>query len=125
MADLTYKQLQHAVTDLQKNVARAADAISSRAQRIDEEAKDTARVAELIGAMGVDTSTVAETSELARITRGVSEAAIAYASTADTTARAALAAHEQARASHDGLQEAYNRAPVDVSNLKREWLRQD
>ena len=126
MADkLTYRQLQKAVTDLQKAVARGSEAITVRAQHIDDEAKDTTRVAEMIGSMGVDTSTVAETQQLSRIMRGVSEAAITYASKADATARAAGAAYEQARTSHGGIHEAYTRAPVDVSNLDREWLRQE
>lgn len=125
MADLTYKQLQKTVTDLAKDVTRGSEAIHAAAQRIDGEAQDTARVAEMIGGMGVDTATVAETRELSKITQGVSEAAIAYASAGDNTAKAAQAAHDQARASHGGIQEAYSRATVDISNLKREWLQQE
>lgn len=125
MAELTYKQLQRIVTDLAKEVTKGSDAIRSAAQRIDDEAQDTARVAEMIGSMGVDTETIAETHELSKIMRGVSEAAIAYASAGDTTAKAAQAAHDQARASHGGIQEAYSRAPVDISGMKRDWLRQE
>lgn len=125
MADLTYKQLQKAVTDLGKEVTKASEAIHIRARQIDDQARDTARVAELIGAMGVDTATVSETHHLSRIMLGVSEAAIAYASASDNTAKAAAAAHEQARTTHDGINEAVGRAPVDVSDLDREWLRQD
>lgn len=125
MADLTYKQLQKAVTDMRDNIARASEAIRVRAQQIDDEAQDTARTAEMIGGMRVDSETVAETSELARIMRGVSEAAIGYAAAGDTTAKMADAAHAQAKTTHAGIQEAFTRAPVDMSNLDREWLRQE
>jgi CRISPR/Cas system-associated endoribonuclease Cas2 len=126
MADLTYKQLQKAVADLQVNTARAAEAIRSRATRIDEEAQDTARVAEMVARMKVDNETVAETKHVARIMRGVSEAAIAYASAGDTTAKAAKATHEQAKTTHSGIQEAVSRSNVtNVYDLNREWLRQD
>lgn len=126
MADLTFTQLQKAVADLQVNTARAAEAIRSRAKRIDEEAQDTARVAEMIASLNVDNDTVAETKQVARIMQGVSQAAIAYASASDTTAKAAKAAHEQAKNTHSGIQEAVSRSNVtNVFDLNREWLRQE
>jgi hypothetical protein len=126
MADLTYKQLQSAVTDLKKNVTRASQAIQARAQTIDDEAKDTARVADMIASMQVDTATVSETGDLSRILRGVSDAAITYAAAGDNTARAAQTAHQQAHTTHDGINEAVNRAPVDnIHRVHREWLRQE
>ncbi|MFJ5294566.1 hypothetical protein [Streptomyces sp. NPDC088348] len=125
MADLTYKQLQKAVTDIKKDVTRAADAIRAKSQKIDDEAQDTSRVAEMIGGMGVDPETVAETRDLSRIMKGVSEATIAYASAGDTTAKAADAAYTQAHSTHGGIQEAVSRSSVDVRNLDREWLRQE
>ncbi|MEU2873017.1 hypothetical protein ABZ769_28100 [Streptomyces olivoreticuli] len=126
MADLTYKQLQKAVTDLRKDVTRASEAIRERSRKIDEEAQDTARVAEMIGGMGVDNATTSETRDLARIMKGVSEAAIAYAAAGDTTARAAGAAYDQAHTTHGGIQEAVSRAPVDrVHDVNREWFRQE
>ncbi|WP_331756592.1 hypothetical protein [Streptomyces decoyicus] len=125
MPDITYKQLKAAVEDLAKEVNRASDAIRARAQQIDEEAKDTARIAEMIASMGVDTETVGETRDLSRLMNGVSEAAIAYASAGDNTAKSASAAAIQAHTTHGGIQEAVSRAPVDVRGLDREWLRQD
>lgn len=126
MTDLTYKQLQQAVTGLTTEVTRAAEAIRIRAQQIDDHAQDTARVAEMIGAMRVDASTVAETRDLSKIMRGLSEAAIAYASAGDTTAKAATAAHDQAHTTHNGINEAYSRAPVDnIHDVDREWFRQE
>jgi hypothetical protein len=126
MADLTYKQLQQAVTELGKNVARASEAIRVKAKQIDEEATDTARVAEMIGAMSVDNATVAETRELAKITAGLSQAAIAYATAGDNTTKAAQAAHDQARTTHGGIQEAVSRSNVaGIHDVNREWLRQE
>ncbi|MFD5899151.1 hypothetical protein [Streptomyces sp. NPDC060366] len=125
MADMTYSQLQQAVTGLSKDITKASGAIRGRAQVMDEEAQDTARVAQQIGGMGVDPATTSETQELARIMKGVSEAAIAYASAGDTTAKTANAAFAQGVASHGGIQEAHRRSTVDMSNLKPEWLRQE
>lgn len=125
MADITYRQLKAAVTALGKDVARGAEAIQARAEQIAADARDTARLAELIASMGVDQATVAETSELAKNADGVSQASLAYAAAGDTTARAMRAAYDQAHASHDGINEAVARSTVDVSGLNREWLRQE
>ncbi|MFC8953711.1 hypothetical protein ACFT8P_13925 [Streptomyces sp. NPDC057101] len=125
MADLTYSQLTATITALEKGIARAADEIRERTEKIDEIAESTARTADGIAALGVDTATVSETRELSRILRGVSEAAIAYANAGDTTTKAAAAAVAQARTTHAGIHEAYGRAPVDLSGVNREWLRQE
>lgn len=125
MADLTYKQLQKQVTALQRRVARAAEAIRVEAKAIEKEATDTARIAECIATMRVDSTTVSETRELSKIMTGLSEAAISYASAADTTARAAQHTHDTNHASHDGINEAVNRAPVqNVHDVHREWFTQ-
>lgn len=125
MTDLTYQQLQTAVSALAKTIAADADAIRSFAQNIDFEATDTARVADGIGAMKVDTETVGETHQLSKIMFGLSEAAIQYASYADNTARAAAAVHAQAHRTHDGMQEAFTRSPVDLSDVNRTWFLQE
>lgn len=125
MAELTYKQLQREVTGLRNSVVKGAEAIRQEAHRTDGEAKDTGTVAETIGGMGVDTSTVAETRELSKIMAGLSKAAIAYTSAGDTTANLADAAHQQAATTHAGIQEAYTRSPVPLQGLDREWLRQE
>jgi hypothetical protein len=122
VADLTYKQLQKAVSDLAQEVMGNAQAVQQDAQRVNEEAKDTARIAELIAGLGVDTATVAETRQLADITSSVSQAAISYASACDTTSKAARAAGAQATASHGRIHDAYNRSSVDISGMKPEWL---
>ncbi|MFD3336138.1 hypothetical protein ACFWV1_26345 [Streptomyces sp. NPDC058700] len=125
MPDLTYSQLTATITALEKGITRAADQIRERTEKIDEIAESTARTADGIAALGVDTATVSETRELSRILRGVSEAAIAYANAGDTTTKAAAAAVAQARTTHAGIHEAYGRAPVDLSGVNREWLRQE
>lgn len=125
MPDITYTQLQKAITALGKSITRGMEETRAQAQHIDAEATDTARIAEMIAAMGVDPETVGDTRELGKITAGLSQALIAYASASDTTAKTAKAAHDQAHASHAGIREAVSRSPVDVSNLKREWLKQD
>jgi hypothetical protein len=125
MPDITNTQLQAAVTALAKKSVRTAEAIQAWGQTLADEARDTARVAEGIATMGVDVDTVSETRELAQTLTGIQAAATAYAASATDTAKSATASHEQIRATHDGFQEAYRRAPVDVSNLNRDWLEQE
>lgn len=127
MPDITYRKLQAQVAALGKRIAQDAEAIRAEAQRIDEEAVSTSRTAEMISVMCVDNVTVAETRELAKIMAGVSEAAIAYASAGDNTAKAAKAAYDQNQTSHSGINEAVRRSPVgrEIYGVKREWLRQD
>ncbi|MFE5482999.1 hypothetical protein [Streptomyces sp. NPDC056527] len=126
MAELTYRQLCKAVAELEQRVSRSAEAIHANAAWIDKEAQDTGRVAEMIATMNVDRHTVGETHALARIMRGVSEAAIAYATAGDTTAKAAAAVGAQARTSHDGIQESYSRSNVDgIHNVHRDWFEQE
>ncbi|MEU8740624.1 hypothetical protein AB0K62_13775 [Streptomyces halstedii] len=122
MSDITNKQLQAAVTALGKTVTRDAEAIRGAALAIHEDAQDTAHVAEQIAGLGVDPASVAETRELVKVMDGVSAASAAYAAASDTTFRTATAAVDQARASHDGIQEAVNRSTVDVTHLNRQWL---
>lgn len=125
MADLTLNQLKKAVAGVANRTTRRGEALRTLARLTDEEARDTARIADGIGTMNVDVDTVSETQELARIMAGLSAAALAYATATDTTTRHARAAHDQAQASHGGIQEAVQRATVDVRNLNREWLRQE
>ncbi|WP_446458645.1 hypothetical protein [Streptomyces rochei] len=127
MPDLTYAQLAKQTAALAKDVARSSEAIHAHAKNIADEARDTARVAESIGALRVDQATIAETRELARLMDGIATAATAYASAADTTAHAAQAAHDQNKASHNGIGEAAARSTVgrDIYQLDRTWLTQE
>jgi uncharacterized phage infection (PIP) family protein YhgE len=125
MADLTYKQLLKQVTDLATSVTKGAESVRTAARRIDMDAQDTRRVAEMISLMGVDPATTSETTELARIMQGVSKASIAYASAGDTTAKQAQASAAQARTTHSGIQEAVDRSPVDrIHDVHHDWFRQ-
>lgn len=122
MADIKNKQLQNAIATLGKAVTKDADLIDAAAQKIREEAQDCFRLAEQIAGLGVDPETVAECRELGNTMDHVEAAARVYAIAANATARQAIAAIDQAKASHDGIQEAVNRSPVDVSSLNRSWL---
>ncbi|MFI6653184.1 hypothetical protein ACIBI8_37045 [Streptomyces sp. NPDC050529] len=125
MPEITNTQLQAAVAALAKKSTRTAEAIQAWGQALADEARDTARVAEGIASIGVDVDTVSETRELAQILTGIEGAATAYASSVNNTAKAATASHDQIRITHDGFQEAYRRAPVDVANVNRDWFEQE
>lgn len=127
MSDLTYAQLATATDRLAKDILRSAETIRIHAQHIDDEAKDTARIAEAIGALHVDSATVAETREAARIMAGLSEDSLAYAAAADTTARAALTTHAQNKDSHSGIGEAAARSTVGhgIYDVDRSWFTQE
>jgi G3E family GTPase len=123
--DLTYNQLLLEVDALQRQANRDREEIHMVAAQIDEEATDTARIADLIGAMKVDPATVAETRELAQIMAGVSESALQQAATAENTSTTARAAYDTAVTSHSGIQEAINRANVDgLYDISPDWFEQ-
>lgn len=127
MPDLTYAQLSQATTALAKDITRSTEILRGHADQIAEEARDTARLAEQIGALRVDSATVAETRDLATLLGGVAAAALDYAEAGDTTARAAQAAQEQNQASHARIGEAINRSPVgsEVYDIDPAWFAQD
>lgn len=125
-ADLTYKGLQRQVAALEKQVIHNADAVAASAKVIDEEAKDTRRTADRIAAKGVDKDSVAEAQELSKIIGGVSDGINDYAACGRDTARQAKACGDQARASHGGFQEAFDRSSVDgLENVHRDWFEQE
>lgn len=127
MPDLTYAQLAEATAALARDITRSSEAIRVHAKNIDDEAKDTTSVAESIAALKVDSATVAETREVARIMAGLSEAVLAYVSASDNTARAAQGANDQNKASHAGIGEAIHRSPVgrEIYDTDRTWLTQE
>lgn len=125
-SDLTHARLKRTVATFAKVAAQDAEAIRILAKTLDDEAQDTARVAEGIAALNVDPDTVAETRELAKIMAGISEATLTYASGADTTAKRAQAAHDTAGRTHDGIDEAFARSTATgVYDLNRSWLSQE
>ncbi|MFB7867341.1 hypothetical protein [Streptomyces sp. NPDC056069] len=125
MADLTYTQLVAAATSLRDALARDAEGIAIRAQKMDEIAQDTARVADTISSLAVDQATVGETREVATILRGIGNSAHSYAAAGNTTARVAGAVADQARTTHAGIQEQYRAAPVSLRGVNRTWLQQE
>lgn len=120
---LTYRELLREARALARDVRRSTETHKRMADAMGTEAKDTARVAEQIAALRVDTATVAETREVSRIMLGLSTAAIAYANAADEASRAAAAAEREAVTTHGGIQEAADRSPVPMAD--RTWYRQE
>ncbi|MFI0020197.1 hypothetical protein [Streptomyces griseus] len=126
MAELTYKVLIRKTEAKEKALARNAESVKKAAEDIKELADDTASDADALGARSVDRDSLAECQELAKTIRGVSDGAITYASKTADTAKAARAAGDQARTTHAGFQEAFDRSDVtDLENVSRDWLEQE
>ncbi|MFE5669079.1 hypothetical protein ACFQ7W_34810 [Streptomyces niveus] len=126
MAELTYKVLVRRTQDKEKALARNAEGVKKAADNIKELADDTATDADALGAKSVDRDSLAECQELAKIIRGVSEGALTYASKTSDTAKAAKAAGDQARTTHAGFQEAFDRSSVtDLEKVSRDWFEQE
>ncbi|MFF8513202.1 hypothetical protein ACF064_34605 [Streptomyces sp. NPDC015492] len=68
---------------------------------------------------------MSETRELSKILHGTSEWVIAYARSGEASAKAAGTVVEQARTTHAGIKEKFDRAPVDLTGVNRDWLRQE
>ncbi|MFI1576224.1 hypothetical protein ACH4VQ_36125 [Streptomyces anulatus] len=126
MAELTYKALVRKTEAKEKALARNAEGVKKAAENIKELADDTASDADALGAKSVDRDSLSECQELAKIIRGVSDGAITYASRTADTAKAARAAGDQARTTHAGFQEAYDRSDVDgLEKVSRDWFEQE
>ncbi|MFD5696395.1 hypothetical protein [Streptomyces rubiginosohelvolus] len=126
MAELTYKVLARKVQDKEKALARNAEGIKKAAETIKELADDTASDADALGAKSVDRDSLAECQELSRVILGVSDGAITYAAKTADTAKAAKAAGDQARTTHAGFQEAFDRSNVtNLEKVSREWFEQE
>ncbi|MFI1890470.1 hypothetical protein [Streptomyces jumonjinensis] len=120
---ITYGQLRAEVKALAKNVRKGGEQVRERAKALDKAAKDTGKIAEAIGRMGVARATIAETAELAKIMAGTSKVILSYSSSTDTTGKAADAADAQAKASHGGIAAAVGRSPEHATD--RRWYRQE
>ncbi|MEU5660092.1 hypothetical protein ABZ802_31415 [Streptomyces sp. NPDC047737] len=126
MADMTFKTLVRAVQTKEKKLALHAESVKRAADNITEHADDTAKDADTLGAKSVDRDSIAECQELAKVIRGVSDGAINYAAKGVDTAKAAAAAGEQARATHGGFQEAFDRSTVTgLEDVSRDWFEQE
>lgn len=124
-SDLTYKALQSKVSALEEMLARNADEIQQAAKVIDEEARETRREADQMAAKSVDKDSVADSTELAKVIKGLSDGVLSYAAKGQDTARQAKAVSDQARTTHGGFQEQFDRSTVDgLENVDRDWLEQ-
>ncbi|MBW1603558.1 hypothetical protein JJV70_15895 [Streptomyces sp. JJ66] len=126
MAELTYKVLVRKTEAKEKALARNAEGVKKAAENIKELADDTASDADALGAKSVDRDSLAECQELSKIIRGVSDGAMTYASKTADTAKTAKAAGDQARTTHAGFQEAFDRSDVtDLEKVSRDWFEQE
>ncbi|MYS33713.1 hypothetical protein K388_07197 [Streptomyces sp. KhCrAH-43] len=126
MAELTYKVLVRKTEDKERALARNAEGVKKAADTIKELADDTASDADALGAKSVDRDSLADCQELAKVIRGVSDGALTYAAKAADTAKAAKAAGDQARTTHAGFQEAFDRSDVtDLEKVSRDWFEQE
>ncbi|GAA2330193.1 hypothetical protein Scani_34270 [Streptomyces caniferus] len=126
MAELTYKALVRKTQAKEKALARNAEGVKTAAENIKALADDTASDADALGAKSVDRDSLAECQELAKVIRGVSQGAIDYAAKTADTAKAAKAAGDQARTTHAGFQEAFDRSSVDgLEKVSRDWFEQE
>lgn len=124
MADISMNQFLRAVAAFSQQVSANAEATRGWALFIETEGDDTGRVAEMIAAKRVDPDTVSETHELARIMRGLSEQAIQYAATSDTTVRLAKASHDEVMSTHHGIGEQVNASTASgIYDASNDWLR--
>lgn len=115
MAETTYRQLRAQVQELARLVALDGEAIRQIGLRADQNAQAVARVADSLATLEVDTLTTGEAQDVARIMRGVSDAALTVASTTDTVAAAARAADAQARRTHEGIDEQVGAMTVPMA----------
>ena len=125
-AELTFKTLLRSVQAKEKALARNAEAVKKAADTIKEHADDTASDADALGAKSVDRDSISECQELSKVIRGVSDGAIHYAALGADTARAARAAGDQARTTHGGFQEQFDRSQItDLHSVHRDWFEQE
>ncbi|MFF3067156.1 hypothetical protein [Kitasatospora sp. NPDC057936] len=122
-ADLTHRELVRQVRELSRELRRDTAAFRALAKAQQQEAQETGRIADQIAALHVDSATIAETREVARIMQGLSQAAIAYESAAEEAGRSAAATETQARTDHDGIQQAVDSSPVPMAD--RTWYTQE
>lgn len=120
---LTYKQLQAQVNALAEQATLDSQGIAQIGKNISEEARSTSRLAQMIGSLNVDPSTIAETQELASIMDSLADSASQHCTIAEATARRARAAAETARSHHGGINEAVKRSPAsNIHDVSRQWL---
>lgn len=124
-SDLTYKALRAKVAKLERKVSRNADEIQEAAKVIDAEATEALRESDQLAAKSVDKDSVADSKELSKVIKGLSDGILTYAAKGQDTAKQAGAANDQAKSTHGGFQEAFDRSQVDgLENVSRDWFEQ-
>lgn len=124
-SELTYKALQAKVANLEKRVSANAAAVQDAAKVIDDEATEAQRESEQMAAKSVDRDSVSDAHEFSKVIAGLSEGILTYAAKGQDTAKQAKAASDQARATHGGFQEAFDRSNIDgLENVSNDWLEQ-
>ncbi|MFD6149475.1 hypothetical protein [Streptomyces sp. NPDC060243] len=124
---ITYAQLQAKTAALEKQITQHAEAIRQESRALAEEARDTQHVAEQIAAKNVDSATVGETRDLARVMQGLADSLTAYATAGNATARRAKTVHDTNRDSHSEILAQVRRSQVGtgIYILDRIWLEQN
>jgi acyl-CoA synthetase (NDP forming) len=127
MPEITYRSLQRGVNDLTRVIARNNEAIQRQCQILIDEAVDTMRTADQIGAVKVDKATVGETQQVGKVMLGLSNAVGEFSAAQDNTAKRAQAVHDSNHRSHDGVNEAVNASPVgqEIFLVHRDWFTQE
>lgn len=120
---LVYRELLSELRRLAVEVRLVTSWHNKLGSAMDAQARDTGRTAEHIAGLKVDSATVAETREVARIMQGLSTATLSFRGAADGAHRAASAAEQETVATHGGINEAVSRSPVEMAN--RTWYRQE
>ncbi|MFE5886745.1 hypothetical protein [Streptomyces hydrogenans] len=115
MANTTYRELRAAVQQLADFVAQDGEAIRQIGLIAAANAREVAQTADSLARVEVDTYTTGEAKDVARIMSGLSTAAIATASAADSVGAAARATDAQARKSHEGIDEQVNAMGVPMA----------
>ncbi|RPE27308.1 hypothetical protein [Kitasatospora cineracea] len=121
--DINLRRLLRATQTLARDARRSANRHHQVAEQIGYEATEIGRVADQIATLHVDASTITDTRETSRILRDLHDAATGYRTCAQETARTAEAANTTTANTHNGIQEAHDRAPVPMAD--RTWYGQE
>ncbi|MGW4802973.1 hypothetical protein [Kitasatospora sp. NPDC004272] len=121
--DMTLRQLLRETRALAHDARRSANRHDQVAGQIGYEAEEISRVADQIATLHVDAATITDTRETSRILQDLHQAATGYRTCAQEMARTADAASSTTSATHNGIQEAHDRAPVPMAD--RTWYGQE
>lgn len=121
--DMTLRQLLRATHALARDTRQSANRHDRVAAELRHEAEEIGRIADQIATLHVDAATIADTRETSSILRDLHTAATGYRTAAQEMARTADAAGNTTANTHNGIQEAHDRAPVPMAD--RTWYGQE